>query len=1220
MGKLNLNTSKLKIPNGDYTFALNLVEDLEKQGNYTNELGNIKCGENLPDVPVGIITLNRNQVVVFCANNSIQLIDTENCVITQLVQDDGFNFNTDYPITGSSRVVQGCQVVIYWHDHLNPDRYYNIDRPEKFETNNFFDISKTEFNPDIVHPTINRTILNTGGKLGYGNYNFAIEFLNQNEDVIFQSPVDINYTPITISNNEGALNISTNLPDVGGKPLSNKSIKLNVTNIPEDAVLARIIVFGHVTSDGITVDTHVVGQLIPVNGTTLEYTYRGFNPSNGDYLVDKNEFLTPKAIYQSSLNSVQVNNRLVRYNLKETIRNYSNYQEKASKICSKYVVKEISKNDSNFYLLNQTFLGGEIILPCINWVHKDGSISNTYPLIGRAKNTNDAIQVDDIFNVGQQLEKWQLFDTSIKDTTPIDGYVSSGEFGYYESDQIYSDLPNYCGTNYWGLDCNGNILEGEPVRLFVVPDRSVESHDDGDNIRPIGIWFDETTIEFPNDDVVGYYFSVVEVNQSNITAKGLGVAEQYYITNNGDKIIPSVITGGNTPENIFNFHSANFHLGQEYVNGNYIGIEGNWNETLSSDDEEFKRIFHSGLPYDQIHIWLTTHTATPYISDAENPVLLNKSTVIPSSTEINNVQNVNYTLDFNILEVPDGLTNPRLKYIAVKNFINPIPNIWAIQTRRITNLGETVSFNGDNFISELVLDDVFDFNVEGFSGLEFALKFIKFGPYSFLFSNEGLDLDAYVEILKGFYIESKYNSNLRHLGTDVCSKHFQNTNNKAEYFLDKLIEPYNGNYKLRDSFCQFFPGYNKDYSYVQDLNRYSTIGFTFDFCSSCTGLYPHRMIFSPQSFSEDLADGYRINRANDYIDIPANTGAIVAVDFKDNKLVVRTERACYFLQPNPQQMETSESNVYIGTGDFLSIPPQELNITPVGYGGQQHKLDSINCEKGLIWSDRQRGDIYLLGGEFREISLDMAKWFIDELPEVQHLIFGYDPKHERLLMTGKNNWTLSYSFEEKGWKSWHSYIPDWYIYNAETMFSILDTGLWEHNKGKFTTYYGLEFPHVVEMIINAQGQTFLPQSVIYHANTYDLSNGYDQDVIGVTYDQFLAYNDTQSTGFQDLILNSNNDVFWNPTSTHVKQVDRNYKISPLKDLVTSSNIWTNDITSIKQNGQGYFRYLPIVDINKPMVQLGTFRSKWLGIWLISNQHQYKISLEFETINKQNSIR
>lgn len=1205
--KLNLTTSPIKQPEGTTRYGLNVVTDLEHQGSDSNELGNIEC-VNLPSEVNGIITISRNLFVVFCLDNSIQLVDTSTCTVTQLIQHNDFNFDTNYLITGTARVVRGCENIIYWHDHLNSDRFYNIDRPEKFLTGGTFDITKTEFNPNVVHPTITTTILDNGGKLEYGTYNFALEFLTSNEDSIFVSPIDINYTPILYKGQEGALNISTNLPEVGGKPLSNKSIKLTISNIPEDAVLARVVVFRNITN-GLATDAHVVGDLLTVSGTTLEYVYRGFNVDNGDYLTDKNAYLVPKAIYQSSLNGIQVNNRLVRYNLKESITDYSTYQSYASKICSKYVVSEVSKSDKNVHLLNQTLLGGEIILPAIVYVHNDGTVSNAYPQIGRAKLTSDAIDIDNPFSIGSTLERWQLEDTSIKDSTPISGYVSSGEFGYYESSQLYTNPPNFCGQDYWGKDCDDNDLEGLPVRLFVVPTRSVEKHEEGNNIRPIGIWFDEASIEYPNSDIVSHYFTLTIVNQSNVVNKGVAINtfllydedNPTYKNMTGFYNYSSDLTLKVEPD--YNFLSPMI-LDNGLANGTYSVNEGDWDFLFDQGDESFDNIFDNDLPYDDLDIFLNITNANFYQTNTQEFKLINNNLLIGPRTVVEDITNYSLSNTFNYLRLSSNFSGgTRMKYLSIKNFLNPIPNIWSIRTRRITELGETVSFKGNDFIVPLQIDNIADLNI------------YKNGVLDTIIFND-TTVSAQVEAMINFYVESKYNFYLRHLGTDKCNKTIQQSNNIYNVFLNKIVEPFKDELKVRDSICPFFLGYNQDYSYIQELNKYNSLSLTFDFCSECTGLYPHRLIFSPQSFAEDLADGYRINRANDYVDIPSNTGAIICVDYKDNKLVVRTERSCYFLQPNPQQMETSESNVYIGTGDFLSIPPQELNITLVGYGGQQHKLDSINTEKGLVWADKQRGEIYMLGPSFQELSQSMPKWFRDNLT-APHLVFGYDSLNDRLLMSNPN-WTLSYCFKEEGWKSWHSYIPMWYFNDAATFYSILDKGVWQHNRGLYCNFYDIQFEHTIELILN-QGMTFIPQSIIYHANVYDTINGYDKDVLGITYDKMLAYNDTQSTGIQELVLNQES-FYYDNTTTHVKQVDRNYKISSLKDLASSPTIWNNDISSIKIGTQNWADKLPIVDITKPMVEQGDFRSKYLCVRLYFNNPNYKITLEFENSNKLISIR
>lgn len=1225
MSILNLNTSPLKQPKGSTRFALNCVSDITHLGSDSNELGNDLCVTIDSDLVGPPILIDRDTFAICLKDNSVRIVNTKTCEISTHVQLECFGWDTldfeNYPVTGFCRTIAGCQNLLYLFDGVNRDKFINLSRPEKQKTNGEFDCTKFDLQSEVAHPTISRQILNSGGNLEYGVYNFAVEFLTSNEDSILISQVDINYTPITF-NDEGALNISTNLADVGGRPKSSQSIKLTITNIPEDAILARIIVFRNITSDGATSDAHVIGELLPVNGN-IEYTYRGFNTDNGDYLVDKNEYLKAKQVWQSSFGGLPVNNRLVRYNLKEAIRDYSNYQQYASKVCSKYIVSEVSKTSPNIHLLNRTLLGGEIILPTIVYVHKDGTVSNAYPLVNRIKNSFDEVLVDDVNNQGSQVPKWKLYDTSIKDNTPITGYVSSGEFGYYESDQTYANPPNFCQTDYWGEDCNGIPLLGTPVRLFVVPDRSVEPHEDGNNIRPIGIWFDPDSVEYPNDDVVGHYFGMTIVQQSNISSKGIGITDDLLEDDGINTYIqPSLSYPAPFNTKYYKFVSGEGTINNEYIDGDFVSNEGDWSYDKEEEDQLYQKIFRSGLPYDQIHIWERDVINTGY---STTPVELSKldfSYKIQPTSVIENIQNRNLTNTIDHLQLNEEFTTDKhYRYLSIKNNLNPIPNVFNITSRRITNLNENVSFAGDNFIAPLNVDSIHSFAIEGFNGVDLAIRIIRFGPLAAFIGNEGKDLDAYVDYLYGFYTESKVNTYLRHVGTDPCSKHLQKRELTFDYFLDKMIEPSDQNYKLRSSFCPFFGGYNQDYSYVQRHNRYQNIGFTFDFCSDCVGQFPNTLIFSPQSFEDDLADGFRINRANDYVTIPSDTGAIIAVDYKDNKLVIRTERSCYFLQPNPQQMETSESNVYIGTGDFLSIPPQELNVTQEGYGGQQHKLDSINCNKGLIWSDRQRGEIYHLGGKFEQLEKPMIKWFKDNL-KLNHLIMTHDPYYDRLIVTCKNNWTLSYCFVEQGWKSWHSYIPDYYCHDAETFYSFSNGyGMWKHNSNEsnYTTFYGLKFPHIVELILN-EGNTFDLQSLIYHSNVYSYANGYEEDVLGITYDQMIAYNDRQSTGLQNLVLDSEMNIYPVANQTHVKRTDRNFKVGQFKDFASSSNIWSTNISSIKQGVHGYMDKLPVVNFNINEVEMADFKSKWVGARLIFNQHDKKITLEFEQSNKQPSKR
>lgn len=1308
MSKLNRNFSPLKQPSGTSRFQLNTVTSPEHIGSECNEPGNELCVTFDSPLAGQPIILDRDRQVVCLTDNSVWIVNTTNCTKELHCQLDCFGWDTlnieRYPITGSYRQVRGCEDIIYLHDHVNPDRFINLTRPETQKTDGEFDCSKFNFNAEIVHSTITTDILEFGGALGYGTYNFAVEYLTENQDSLFVTPVDIGYTPIIYQNKEGGLNISANLADIGGKPLSPKSIKIKVDNIPEDAILARIIVFRSITGDGITSDAHVIGSLIQLSGTSFEFVYTGFNTDNGDYLIDKNQYLVPKAIYETSLDGVQVNNRYLRYNLKETVRDYSNYQEVSSNIKAKYVINNIDKDDPDIHLLNRTFLGGEIILPCINYVHTDGTVSNSFPLINRDKNDNDVILIENTAETFQvkltisnltitsntvtfdyefsellpntsiilnyssqqtatipvttisgniqqtfngnlgftpfisvsndygtfdfqaiqegtvslyinntQTEKWRLLDTSLKDPTPDAGYDSSGLFGYYELPFTYENPPKYCGEDYWGNNWQGTSILGEKVRLFVVPDRSFEPQETDLTIRPIGIKFENVT--YPNNDVVGHYFSTVILNSSNVVAKGLGINSLL----SSDPDLPNIralfgfyfddafTTGNNTNTPDYKLITSEHMMLDGYVTGSYATQLGQWDYTYNNVNTDYDNIFHGDLSYDDLRLYIATTQATQYNSvTEENKAQLTSLNVSPNSS-VNNIVNYSNTNTVNYYQINTSYTDPSpLKYLSVKRYTIPFNDLWNFNSRRITNLNQNVSFAGDSFISPLKID-----NIWGVEGVGVGIPIFT-----------STRIIAYGEVLKDFYIESRVNMYVRHEGSDNCNKTIQHIGQYANFFINKITEPYIDKLKVRDSICPFFSGYNKDYSVVSKYNRYSPLTLTYDFCSKCTGLYPHRIIYSPQSFPEDQSDAYRINLANSYIDIPSHLGEITKVDYKDNKLVVRTQRGCFFITPNPQQLELNETTAYIGTGDFLSLPPQELNVTPIGYGGQQHKLDSLNFEKGLVWADRQRGEIYQLSGQFKELHSDLEEWISNNFDTSTHLAFGYDPYHDRLLMTQRNGWTLSYCFKEDGWKSWHSYIPELFTYDPSTVYSVYDNTIWKHlQKSNFCNFYDLQFPHIVEMIVIRDGVTFKPQSVHWHSNTYNLTNGYEEEIDTVTYDQMLCYNDRQSSGYQNLILDSEENIYYSPTITHVKKTDRNYKASPIKDLALSSNIWNTDISPIKQgNNQGFLLLLPLIDENRPEVETGEFRNKWYAVQLVFNNKDYKISLEFLTSQDLNSKR
>ena len=129
--------------------------------------------------------------------------------------------------------------------------------------------------------------------------------------------------------------------------------------------------------------------------------------------------------------------------------------------------------------------------------------------------------------------------------------------------------------------------------------------------------------------------------------------------------------------------------------------------------------------------------------------------------------------------------------------------------------------------------------------------------------------------------------------------------------------------------------------------------------------------------------------------------------------MVRTEESSFILQPNPQQLQADGTNIYIGTGDFLSIPPYELASTDLGYGGQQGILAQANTPFGLIWVDQARGKVFSHSNQLEEVSrYKMYHWFEQNLKSFLRADFdragftlnfdqirvAYDAKYERTII------------------------------------------------------------------------------------------------------------------------------------------------------------------------------------------------------------------------------
>jgi hypothetical protein len=405
---LSKNFSPISQPQESVSFAFNAIRSSHTGDmfSYASEPGNVECvtlkeGYKIIGSGYGL----DDELYIFSTNGINSEIGlTKQCRYTELVN-AFFNFDIKKPIMVTFRVKNGCERIIYWVDGLNEDRYFNVDRPELFKDDfGNWDVNKFKLTPDVLIPNIDLISVNdSGGFLPLGAYYFQAEILDEGLNVVYKSYI----TPETIiyddASNEayaqidGGLNILNYVPEIGGLPVTNKSITLQITNIDTSFRYVRINVIRAITGDGFTVDSHSVGQLLSINSDTINFTYQGFNPGAGDAILDYSSTLVPTFSYNSSEVITQVQNRLVRANVKLKDRDYTGYQRIANEILTTCVVKSINKADAGVsgnpknadtYWNNLSHLSDEVYAKGIVYAFNDGTLSPAFHIPGRAATSN----------------------------------------------------------------------------------------------------------------------------------------------------------------------------------------------------------------------------------------------------------------------------------------------------------------------------------------------------------------------------------------------------------------------------------------------------------------------------------------------------------------------------------------------------------------------------------------------------------------------------------------------------------------------------------------------------------------------------------------------------------------------------------------------------------------------------------------------------------------
>ena len=238
-----------------------------------------------------------------------------------------------------------------------------------------------------------------------------------------------------------------------------------------------------------------------------------------------------------------------------------------------------------------------------------------------------------------------------------------------------------------------------------------------------------------------------------------------------------------------------------------------------------------------------------------------------------------------------------------------------------------------------------------------------------------------------------------------------------------------------------------------------------------------------------------------------------------------------------------------------------------------------------------------------------------------------------------NSWTLSFDLESKKWISWHSYLPNMYIYTADKFYSWVygNNGIWRHNKiDNYQTFYGKLYPFIVDYISMSNPlitKIFDAIAVICNAEKYNVGTEEFVDIDDVFFNKIVAYNSRQCTGELDIkVKDKDLDEYYlinqvdNKDSNEIiaNKKERTWYLNNLRDVRINYQepIFKSDALS-KQDSYFIDKVLNMdsMSFNKSWEELESLRDKYLAVRFIFDKFaDIKLSLNFSSENEKISVR
>lgn len=512
----------------------------------------------------------------------------------------------------------------------------------------------------------------------------------------------------------------------------------------------------------------------------------------------------------------------------------------------------------------------------------------------------------------------------------------------------------------------------------------------------------------------------------------------------------------------------------------------------------------------------------------------------------------------------------------------------------------------------------------GSGGTSFVNDFFITDRYKFLTQYYGL---------LSFLVESEINCNYRY-GRNRLQESFMPYVSDMEWIQEDDVPMSVGE--------SFF--YNNVYSKTQHKKAYVTLPSDFSKeKSEKRNNLDNTLIYSTKDdMSNSLRAPWRNYRPLDFATFPKDVGDLIDVVGIESEIVwLRfTDSQAFYNTIDPIR-ERQVGGGTLGDGTMFRERSVNFNKTDLGHAGTQHK-SKLSTPYGHYSVDAKRGKVFEIAPNAKgieDISIPMDKWFKDQLPfkitkyipnaDIDNnyngcgITMGWDDITKRVFITkldyvpkqntyfdedngyyieqGRNrvyvelnnetyftnaSWTVAYSPITKGWISYYSFTPNYYVSLNEYFQTGVNKlgnkshGVWSHFPflSSYQVFYGELHPFIIEYVEGTKATHSMVETVSYWMDVRKYTNKYDYtNVFAKSFNKAYIYNDFQNTGLLELTPQNVNDRTqvrnfpnYNGQSTGILQskVNNKWSFNHIYNAVKNEKAglphWLNDIVNINK--------------------------------------------------------